>query len=127
MTLLDLIFTPCFLMIIYSFARYKVNKNIKSNPYYKYYMPGLFAKLFGGFCVCIIYTFYYKGGDTINFFYSDVTMIKLLVKSPSTFLSILGGNLNENNHLMFDQETGWPNYWNDHHSFFVIRLTSLIC
>ena len=127
MSLLDLILTPFYLLAIYLFAKNTVNKNIENKPYYKYYIPGLFTKLFGGFCVCLIYTFYYKGGDTTNFFNTDLAMLKLLIKSPSTFFSIMGGDFSDENHLMFDNDTGYPFYWYDHHTFFVVRLTTLIC
>ena len=127
MTLLDLILAPIFLLLIYLFARYNVNKHIQEKSYYKYYIPGLLTKLFGGFCVCLIYTFYYKGGDTTNFYHSDLVMINLLNKSPQTFFSIMRGNFSTENYLMFDNDTGWPNYWYDHHTFFVVRITALIC
>lgn len=127
MSLLDLIISPIFLLIIYAFARYRVNKHIQTKSYYKYYVPGLLTKLFGGFCVCLIYTFYYKGGDTTNFYHSDLAMLNLLGKSPGTFFSIMGGDFSTENYLMFDNDTGWPYYWHDHHTFFVVRLTTLIC
>jgi len=127
MSLLDLILSPVFLLLIYLSSRYQVNKHINDKPYYKYYIPGLLIKLFGGFCVCLIYTFYYKGGDTINFYQSDLAMINLLNKSPRTFISIMGGDFSSENYLMFDNDTGYPLYWFDHHTFFVVRITALIC
>ena len=82
MSISDLILAPLFLLMIFLFARYKVNKNIQTKPYYKYYIPGLFVKLLGGLGVCIIYTYYYGGGDTLNYFQSDLAMLNLMIKSP---------------------------------------------
>src|ERR1017187_1607294 len=127
MSISDLILAPLFLLMIFLFARYRVNKNIESKPYYKYYIPGLFVKLFGGLGVCIIYTYYYGGGDTINYFQSDLAMLNLMVKSPATFVSILNGNLSYENYSVFDLDTGFPSYYYDKHTFIIVRLTTLIC
>lgn len=127
MSILDLILAPLYLFLIFLFARHEVNKNIETKPYYKYYMSGLFAKLLGGLGVCVIYSFYYGGGDTINYYNSDVVMLNLMVKSPSAFMSILSGNLSMDNFFVFDTDTGFPNYYYDKHTFIVVRLTTFIC
>jgi len=45
-------------------------------PYYKYYLPGLLIKLFAGLGVCLIYVWYYSGGDTLNYFYNCTCITK---------------------------------------------------
>lgn len=127
-SLSDFILIPLYLGIILFFSIARKNDHIESKPYYKYYVPGLFLKIGGGIALCLIYTFYYTtGGDTLNYFDSDLAMINLLFKDPSCFFNILFvGNINSEQYSWFDYNTTWPYYWGDHNSFFVIRVTCLI-
>jgi hypothetical protein len=85
-TITDLIFTPLYLFIIYIIARSIVLRNIETKPYYRYFIPGLFAKMFGGIGVCLIYMYYYNGGDTIAYYHDVMLMTDLLFKSPGSVL-----------------------------------------
>lgn len=89
MTISDLIFTPIYLFIIFMMAKRIVGKNIEEKPYYKYLIPGLFAKLFGGIGVCLIYLYYYGGGDTIAYFHDVKLMSELLFDSPGSLFVFL--------------------------------------
>ena len=73
----DFILMPIYLVILFFFARQIQIKNIAENPIYRYYTRGLLAKFLGGFLVCMIYIFYYKGGDTIGFFNSGKLLARL--------------------------------------------------
>ena len=66
----DFILMPIYLLVFFFIAQNIQRKNIASNPLYKYYVRGLFAKFAGGFIACMIYLFYYGGGDTIGYFVS---------------------------------------------------------
>jgi hypothetical protein len=126
-SLFDVILVPFYLIIIYLFAYKKKTKHITSNSYYKYYVRGLTVKIIGGLGLCVIYLFYYKGGDTVNYFDSDISMLKLLGKNPIAFFDIIiKGNKTYEQYSFFDSHTGWPLYWRDYNSFFLIRLTSLL-
>ncbi len=124
----DLILLPLYLSIVYFFAFRKKNKHILNEPNYKYYLTGLTIKILGGVGLCLVYTLYYKtGGDTLNYFDSGIVMLKLLGKSPSAFLDIIiNGNKTDEQFSIFDSSTGWPCYWPDKNSFFLIRLTCLL-
>lgn len=120
----DILLTPFYLLVIFLFARRVRNKNIVTNPVYKYYIPGLFAKIAGGIGVCLIYTFYYRGGDTTGYFQGGTAMVNLLFKNPEGCFSILFGNVDGESWLLFDYSTGWPPWymWRDPNTFFVIRF-----
>jgi len=120
----DILLTPFYLLVIFLFARRVRNKNIVTNPVYKYYIPGLFAKMVGGIGVCLIYTFYYEGGDTVSYFQGGTAMVNLLFKSPEGFYSIMLGNIGGESWYLFDYSTGWPPWymWRDPNTFFVIRF-----
>ncbi len=97
---------------------------IKAAPEYKYFMWGLFAKVFGGLVFSLIYFYYYKGGDTISYFYSAVSMSKLAAIDPGGFFTVLFGKIETSKRNFFNSETGYPfgYVYFDPRTFFVIRV-----
>ena len=126
LSIYDLVLPPIYIIVILLIANIVRRKKILKFPEYKYYIPGLIAKIVGGIFVVIIYCFYYYGGDTIAYFESAIALSNLLPKSPSGFFSILGGNSSWENISLFDSSTGWPMYWRDPQSFSVVRFTSIL-
>ncbi|NOZ47371.1 MAG: hypothetical protein GXO79_11405 [Chlorobi bacterium] len=122
--LLDIILVFLYVILAIMIARMHAKKKINDFSEYKYYTWGLFAKFFGGISVCLIYTFYYSGGDTVVYFNSAVALGKLLFVNPKAYFSILFGNLSAENYSMFSYATGWPTYFNDPQSFAVARFVS---
>lgn len=117
--LLILIFTSSFL--------YAQRKSIK-NPVYKYYIKGLTAKIIGSLTFCLIYLYYYGGGDTSSYFESSMAMAKLCYQSPSKYLEALFTAPSAEAHSLFSDQTGYP--WSylyfDSKTFMVVKLTSIL-
>ena len=87
----------------------KKSQNIKSHPEFKYYLSGLYARVFGAIAFTLIYVFYYGNGDTISFFNSSVPLANLLLKNPVTyFQALFSDNTWENYYSLFDDSTGYP-------------------
>lgn len=115
-----------YLLVLYLyFARVK-NLRIKKDPEYAYLIWGLFAKVLGGVFFSLIYFYYYKGGDTIAYFYSAVSMSKLAKLDPVGYLTLLFGENSVENRRFFNMDTGFPfgYVYFDHRTFFVIRCLS---
>lgn len=98
----------------------------KTNEIYRYFTRGIFLKMMGAVSLCLIYTLYYGEGDTTNFFYhgGDI-LLNVFKRSPSDFFSIVFGERDSQHWNLFDQNTGWPYYYKDANSFFVVRIVSL--
>jgi hypothetical protein len=78
----DLLLTPFYILLVFIIAaNYKrINYNIQKKDHYKYFLPALAFKIFGGICLCLIYTYYYTdGGDVTNYFYTSCTFINVLL------------------------------------------------
>jgi hypothetical protein len=124
----DLLLTPIYLLIIYFIASYLQEKKIRKNPAYKWYTKGLFAKLFGAIAVCLIYQFYYTGGDTTNYFISSSAIMKMGGKNFSIFIEMMTGDNSPELYNYFDMDTGWPIFnWTDAKAIFVSRLIVPFC
>ncbi|MCB0794454.1 MAG: hypothetical protein KDB88_06925, partial [Flavobacteriales bacterium] len=95
---------------------------------YKYLLWGLFAKVIGAVFFAIIYAYYYRGGDTMSYFFSSVAMGNLAIADPLAYIKVLFGDNTLENIQYFTKETGKPFdfvYYDDR-TFMVVRLISPI-
>jgi hypothetical protein len=122
LTIFDLLLLPFYLLVIYFVSGYVQSKKIVKNPLYKWYRKGLFVKVFGAISLCLIYQFYYKGGDTVNYYETSRAISNLIFKDSSLFFDVLAGNNSLANRAAFDVTTGIPVYWIDKTALFVSRL-----
>lgn len=122
LSLWDLVVAPFYIIFLVIFANYIRNRNVERIPEYKFFPWGLYAKIVGAVAVCLIYTFYYEGGDTVNYFTSTQSFSNLLEKSPSSFWRVLTEDPTPENFSLFDYNTGYPTYWWDARSTMVSKL-----
>jgi hypothetical protein len=125
-SLIDLLIAPILIIIFYFIANSIRSRNIEKNSSYRFFVSGLMVKMLGAVGVCLIYIFYYKGGDTLVYFRDSVTMGKLLFKSPLEAIDITISGLDAQSMFSFDSETGWPAFYYDKHAFAVVRLSWLL-
>lgn len=100
-TLVDFVYGPLVFVIIVILARIKKYRRIELEPEYKYYTKGLYVKLLGGISLCMVYTLYYGGGDTINYMTDSMCMIKLLFSNPGGFFQVMGNGVDMTNFYYF--------------------------
>lgn len=122
----DFLLLPVYLFIIYNIGVNFRNKRIDSNPVYAYYVRGLMMKIGGGIFLVLIYTVYYKGGDTTAYFESAVVLDRLRAINFSAYLEIMSNNLTQQTYSYFTSETAWPQYFFDKQSFTVVRAANIV-
>ena len=68
-SILDYALLPFYIGLVYLIA-YKIRdrRYPKNHPWRKYYIPALTMKIIGAMFIALIYAYYYKGGDTFNYF-----------------------------------------------------------
>ena len=97
-----------FMLIAMWFSRRK-NLRIKAEPEYRYYLWGFYAKVIGGMAFTVVYYFYYRGGDTIAYFYSAVPLVNLAKQDPIAYLhALFADNSVRNRSIFFSVATGYP-------------------
>jgi hypothetical protein len=90
LTVWDLVLTPIYLIALGYIAKwYRDKKYPKGHPLRPYYLPGLWAKFGGAIFIALIYAYYYKGGDTYNFFYHSKIINSAFNDSFTTWLDLL--------------------------------------
>ena len=117
-----------YVMVFYIIFARRKNVEIKRHPEYQYFMWGMFAKLFGGLFFCLIYFYYYRGGDTISYFYSAKALANLAMKDIGSYFIVLFGDNDLQNLSYFDRDTGLPYryVYSDPRTYMVIRMLSPI-
>lgn len=86
MDVIDIILLPVYLGLIYFLANFIRGKNSDNPIYQRYYIRGLNYKMLGSLGFAFIYLFYYRGGDTINFYITMKPVYKLFFRDPGTCL-----------------------------------------
>ncbi len=91
MGVLDLLLAPLYLGLFYFLASSTISRNA-NNPLYKaYYLKGLIYKLGATIFFALIYIYYYKGGDSLAFYYAISPTARLLFSNPAEFFYFVTG------------------------------------
>lgn len=89
-TINDYLLLPIFLFIVYIMAAYFRNKYYPIlHPLRKYFLPAFTVKIVGAVFIGIVYQYYYKGGDTLNFWEHSTLINSSLSDSFSTWFKLL--------------------------------------
>jgi hypothetical protein len=123
MNLQDLIVTPLILILVY-FLAIIIRSRVTDKVIRKYFIPGLTLKIIGAISLGLVYQFYYKGGDTFNYFDRGSKYIwEAFMNSPYKGLQLMFAN-GEYNPETFEYASEII-YYNDLPSYFVVRVASL--
>lgn len=125
-SIVDVLLTPLFIFIIYSISRFIQQNKIEEFPEYKYYLKAISIKLFGALALCFVYTFYYSGGDTTQYFLDAISVNKLLYNNPPAGLDVIIHGLNAAKLSYFNSDIGYPAYFRDPSTSFVVQVVSVI-
>jgi hypothetical protein len=92
-TITDFILLPIYLFIVFIFASYFKNKYYpKGHPLRRFFMPAFTLKIFGAILLGIIYQYYYKGGDSLNYWRQTEIINSSMSDSFWTWLRLITGS-----------------------------------
>jgi hypothetical protein len=127
LTFVDLIIPPIYFIIFYFVAQSIKMKNLETNSSYRYYYPGLLVKLIASLLICLVYVFYYEGGDTTSYYRDCVAISKCFITHPFQMIKLSISGVDPEVWYSFNFETEWPIYSYDEHAFWVDRLVWPLC
>src|ERR1051325_10348115 len=89
-TSLDYVLLPFFLGIVYAIAYNFRNRHYpRDHPWRRYFIPALTVKVFGAIFIGLLYAYYYKGGDTFNYFNDAGVINSSFNESASKWVNLL--------------------------------------
>lgn len=104
------VFFLLLVIILIASGRIKA-RNIEAQPAYRFFLWGLWAKVFGGLIFGVIYVFYYRGGDTTSYYECALAHCNLFTHDLSDFFkTYLGGGTQEIKSI-FTSRTGSPMWY----------------
>ena len=92
LSVVDLIIAPIYLVLFFFIANNIRSRNIENNSSYRYYVPGLMVKMVGAIAICLVYVYYYGGGDTLIYHRDCVSVAKLFLKCSIHLTAKQGGS-----------------------------------
>lgn len=97
---------------------------VKTEPLYRHYMKAVLAKIISSVVFCLIYIYYYNGGDTVCYYETARSIANLGMKNPADMLAVLTSAPSPENYSLFDQTTGypWAFMYYDSQTFFVAKM-----
>ncbi|UII27796.1 hypothetical protein LVD15_05070 [Fulvivirga maritima] len=123
MELKDFIVTPIVLIVVYVLA-YIIRPYVSNESTMKYFIPGLSVKIVGAIAIGMVYQFYYGGGDTFAYHTHGSRWVwKAFNDSFSTGYKMLTADGNYEGVYTYASHI-W--YFRDEHSYFLIKIVSLI-
>lgn len=125
-TFLDYLLLPLYLFIIYTIFKRTLNKNYPENhPWRSYFINGFRLKITGAIVIGLIYQYYYKGGDTFNYFSHAKIINNAFFESPSLWLQLIThtADTTSNQSLIYIDQL----YWYDASTeYMVAQITSIV-
>lgn len=121
-SIVDFIFFPIYVILILVTARIYAGKMRETDPIYRYYVRGLSAKILGGIGLVFVYTLYYPGGDTIQYYMDSLALQKLVFVDFGSFWHVFTNKAEISNYYYFTPETGYPAYCRDPKAWFVVKF-----
>ncbi len=125
----DLILIPIYILVIYIIANNIKKKNIRFFAEYKYFLSGILFKFFGVISFCLIYLFYYGGGDTVNYFIGTKAIASLLFNEPRHgFEAIFNFGVGSRWYQIYEYGSTIPPLymWKDPNTFSVCRFSTIL-
>jgi hypothetical protein len=117
---------PFFLALVYGFAYSYRNRHYgRTHPWRRYFLPALSVKLFGAIFIGLIYAYYYKGGDTFNYFYHSQVINSALDESVGKWFNLLFHIPDPNNgeYYVYISKMEW---YQDPSTYSVAALTAFL-
>ena len=119
LTLMDYALAPFYLLVVFIIA-YWIRARHRDNPIYKYFIPGLFVKIFGGIAFGMVYAYYYGFGDTFNYFAGANALYDMLTTNAFEFSEAFFSSSSE----LLSSRSGVLNsiqYANSEEEFFTVK------
>ena len=118
----DFILAPVMLLTILLFTRFYVASKVKMYPEYKYFFTGMTLKMMGSIGLWGVYTFYYSGGDTFQYYDTAIITNDLFFENAKSFFTIWLGEYDIRKYFLFRDVGSYPPYYKDPNTFFVVRM-----
>lgn len=114
-----------YLGIIYTYSYIHRFRHYKKSPLKKYFIPAISVKILGAFVICLIYNYYYKGGDTSAYYNDGRLLINLFFIDPWIAIQLIfstGGNIPDS---LYQYVAGFR-FADVESSFMIVKMSAFV-
>lgn len=113
-------------IVIFGITFWNQVMKVGRNPVYRFFGWAVFLKVISSIVFCLIYIYYYQGGDTVSYYETSRSLVNLGMKNIVSYLDVITSAPSMSGYMTFDRETGfpWPYMYFDSQTFFVAKLIS---
>lgn len=101
-------------------------RNSKTGDEYKWFLKGFLVKVIGSVAFALVFVYYYKFGDSFEYYKGAVMLSNTLLNSPSDYFELLMHESSTNFPGHLRQYTDPLAYSDTPEEWFMVKLTSLI-
>ncbi len=98
--------------------------NSKKKDYYRFFLPGFIIKTFGSVVFALVYVYYYKFGDSFEYFKGAVSLSNAMIDNPSVYLDLLFSEPSTNFDGEMNEYAGSLAYSDTPEEWFMVKLLS---
>lgn len=114
-----------YMAVIMVFLFIRQRRMRRERPEYRFYAWGGLTRMVAAVAFTLIYVYYYKGGDTINYLRAGMAMANIAIQDPTEFFGALfASNTQENLVRYYSNSTGYPEgfVYFESRTYMLIRL-----
>lgn len=117
-----------YVIVIFSITFGRQVYKIGTNPLYRYFGWAVLAKVLSSIGFCLIYIYYYNGGDSVSYYETSRALVNLGMDNLGNYFDVISSKPSLAGFMTFDRETGypWPYMYYDSQTFFVAKIISPI-
>lgn len=124
-SILEFALIPFYIVVFVAISKIIAEKFYLYEPYKKYIVPGVLFKMFGGIFITLIYVYYYKGGDTCNYYLQGRIVNTIILEEPINGFSVLMNDFkNLPNSLYFLKPYMFFGLSSD--TYYVVKITAIL-
>ena len=111
------------LILVLGLGYFRMLRRRSSDSTYRFFFKGLLIKMAGTVGFCLLYLFYFEGGDTFDYHQNGVALVNLFFNDFSAWTEVMLSSQPEN-YYYFNADTGYPNlrHFLDPETFNVSRI-----
>lgn len=100
-------------------------RHSKTESIYQFYLKGFLLKVVGSLGFALIYVYYYKFGDSFEYYKGGVRLVEAFFNAPVDYIDLIFSNSSKNHAVHLKHYTDSLSYSDSPEEWFMVKITSV--